>query len=156
MSTITAVKSNEVYEGFDTSSIKKCTPSVLGFRVCAELIANGDGSVTMRLTAETPLGNFSKSFTFNANIDFVFKPISRVEIKVSIRNFKVTKQVISFNLTLAGCIDFPWPVGKKCVSKTFEVVLPMPHLAAKNADELSSGDLALLLIAANNEECNCH
>jgi hypothetical protein len=155
MSTIIAVKSNEIYEGFDTSSVKKCTPRVLGFGVCAELTANGDGSVTIRLTAETPFGNYSKSFTFNANVDFVFKPISRVEIKVSIRNFKVTKQVISFDLTLVGCIDFPRPVGKKCVSKTFGVALPMPFLAAKSADELSSGDLALLLIAANNEECNC-
>ncbi len=155
MSTITAVKSNEVYEGFDLQSVRKCTPKVAGFRVCAELTANGDGSVQIRLTAETPFGNYSKTFSFSADADFEFKPISKVSIKVSIRNFKVTKQVISFNLKLEGCIDFPWPVGKKCVSKSFAISLPMPVLAAKNTEELSSGDLALLLLAAQNDECNC-
>lgn len=156
MSTITTVKSNEVYEGFDIQSVRKCTPRVAGFRVCAEVTANGDGSVTLRLIAETPLGSFSKTFKFNADVTFEFNPIPRVSIKVFIRNFKVTKQVISFDLKLEGCIDLPWPIGKKCVSKSFSISLPMPGLAAKSMGELSSGDLALLLLASQNEDCNCH
>lgn len=155
MSTITTVKSNAVYEGFDVQSVRRCTPSVAGFRVCAEVSANGDRSVTLRLTAETPFGNYSKSFTFNSDIDFVFNPIPRVSIEISIRNFKVTNNTLSFSLKLEGCIDFPWPIGKKCVGKTFSITLPMPILAAKNIDELSSGDLALLLLAAQDESCQC-
>ncbi|QHI35475.1 hypothetical protein IMCC3317_08210 [Kordia antarctica] len=155
MSTITTVKSNEVYEGFDVQSVRKCTPSVLGFRVCAELTADGDGSVQIRITAETPFGNFSKTFSFNADVDFEFNPIPRVSIKISIRNFKVTDQTISFNLKLQGCIDLPF-VGKKCVEKSFDIKLPMPGLAAKSMDELSSGDLALLMLAAQEENCQCN
>ncbi len=154
MSTITTVKSNTVYEGFDIQSVRKCTPRVVGFRVCAEITANGDGSVVLRLIAETPFGNFSKSFSFNADIDFEFRPVPRVVIKVSIRNFKVEKQVISFDLKLQGCITLPI-IGEKCVSKTFAIRLPLPGLAAKNMEELSSGDLAMLLLAAQNEACNC-
>ncbi len=156
MSTITTVKSNEVYEGFDVRSIRKCTPSVLGFRACAEITANGDGSVLLRLTAETPFGNFSKQFTFNADIDFEFKPTDRVSIKVSIRKFKVTKQIISFDLGLKGCIKFPFPIGEKCVSKTFSIELPIPGTDAKSIEELSSGDMALLLLAANDKACQCN
>ncbi|MBC8757388.1 hypothetical protein H2O64_22150 [Kordia sp. YSTF-M3] len=154
MSTITTVKSNEVYEGFDVRSIRKCTPSVFGFRVCAELTANGDGSVLIRLTAETPFGNFSKEFSFNTDIDFEFNPISRVSIKVSIRKFKVTKQIISFDLGLEGCIDLPI-IGEKCVSKTWTIELPIPGTDAKSIEELSSGDMALLLLAANDKACQC-
>lgn len=154
MSTITTVKSNEVYEGFDLQSVRKCTPRVLGFRVCAEVSANGDGSVTITIIAETPFGNFSKSFKFNSDVDFEFNPIPRVSIKISIRDFKVTKQVISFTLKLEGCIDLPF-VGEKCVSKTFNISIPMPGLAAKSMDELSSGDMAMLLLAAQDEACNC-
>lgn len=156
MSTITVVKSNEVYEGFDIQSVRKCTPSAAGFKVCAELTANGNKSVTMRLIAETPFGNYSKSFTFSADATFTFKPVSGVSITVSIRNFKVTNNAISFSLKLEGCIKLPWPVGKKCVSRSFNIELPMPGLTAKSSEEMSSGDLALLLLAAQDGDCNCN
>ncbi len=155
MSTIIAVKSNEVYEGFDVRSIRRCTPSVLGFRVCAELTANGDGSVTIRLTAETPFGNYSKSFKFNADVDFVFRPIPRVSIEVSIRDFRASGESISFSLSIKGCIKFPWPIGKRCVGRTFNIVLPVPGTEKESEQDLSSGDMALLLLAANEEGCQC-
>lgn len=154
MSTITTVRSNGVYEGFDIESIRKCTPKVLGFRICAELTANGDGSVQIKVTAETPIRNFSKTFLFDADVDFTFNPIPNVSIKISIRNFKVTKQVISFTLKLEGCIELPI-IGKRCVERSFDVELPMPGLAARSMDELPSGDLAMLLLAAQKEACNC-
>jgi len=157
MSTVTTVKNNGVYEGFDTLSVKKCTPSAKGFRICADLSAEGDGKVKLKLIAETPFGNYtSKEFEFSSDIEFEYKPISRVSIKVSIKKFKVTEQTISFDLKLEGCIDLPWPVGKKCVEKTFPIQLPMLGLIVKNIEELSSGDLALLLLAAQDEVCNCN
>jgi len=155
MSTITVVKNNEVYKGFDIQSIRKCTPEVLGFRVCAELTADGDGTVVLKLIAESPLGNFSKEFKFSSDINFEFNPISGVKINVAIRKFKVTEQLITFDLTIKGCIKPPF-IKEKCVEKTFPIELPMPGLAVKGMNELSSGDLALLLLAAQDEACNCN
>lgn len=154
MSTIIAVTNNGVYEGFDENPVKRCTPKILGFGACAELSASGTGTVTLRLTAETPVKNFTKTFSFNSDISFDFSPIKGVEITVSIKNFKVTNDTISFNLGLEGCFDIP-VFGKKCKNASFSIELPMPIVAANNIDDLSSGDLALILLAAKEDACNC-
>lgn len=153
--TITKVENNAVYQGFDKRSIKRCTPSVVGFRACAELVANGDGNVTLILTAESPLGNFSKTFSFNSNVDFEFNPIPAISIHVSVQKFRTGSDTISFELGLAACITLPL-IGKKCIRVKFDIELPVLVASATNYEELSSGDIALLLLAARENECHCH
>jgi hypothetical protein len=151
---VTKVENNGVYQGFDLRAVKRCTPEIFGLKACAELIAEGDGQVIINLTAESPLGNFTKTFSFNADADFEFKPIPRITIKVSVANFKVTDAEISFKLTLKGCIDVPF-LGEKCDEISFDIELPMPlAFESNNVEELSSGDMALLLLA-NNHSCTC-
>ena len=154
-STAIQAEHNKVFQGFDLQSIKKCTPEVFGFSVCAEASAEG-GTVFLTLTASTPLGDFSKTFKVNANIDFQFNPIGPVTIDVSVRNFSINADSISFDLTIKGCIDLPI-IGKKCVESTFKIDVPLPFgaLDANNFSQLSSGDLALRLLAAQADRCQC-
>lgn len=152
---VTKVENNAVYQGFDLRAVKRCTPEIFGLKACAELIAEGDGEVIINLTAESPLGNFTKTFSFNADTDFEFSPTPRITIKVSVRDFKVTDAKISFKLSLEGCIDVPF-LGEKCNETSFNISLPMPLAFASNTiEDLSSGDMALLLLAGKNHACTC-
>ena len=100
-----AVKNGQIITEYDlASSVKWCTPSVLGCKACISISAESGKSVIITITLETPVGNYSKSFTINNNVCFTFQPISVASIEVCISNFKVDSNEICLTF---GCF-FRW------------------------------------------------
>lgn len=163
-SNITFVQNQGTYNDFETvmPSATWCTPSFMGFSICANASASG-GMVTLQLTLNTPFGTYSKTFNFNSNVCFEWGLPIRLgpSVEVCITNLNTSPNV-SFTLSLKLCISLPI-IGRKCAGWSHTFNLPFASHNALGAANVSSDDLAtlcLLLAHSAGEEgkapCNCH
>ncbi|MEM6686383.1 MAG: hypothetical protein AAF617_11425 [Bacteroidota bacterium] len=155
--TITKVENGAVYDGYNIRYIEKSAPEVFKFQPSARFAADGSGTVVLEVIAKTPAENFAKVFTLNSNVAFDYDPIEGLKIEIKITNFQHNEKYIKFEFFIKGCCEFPFKIGEQCVEKTFSVELPKPlALAEQETHKMSSGDLALLLITEQYQNCNCN
>ncbi|MEM6721427.1 MAG: hypothetical protein AAF611_19025 [Bacteroidota bacterium] len=155
--TITKAENGAVYDGYNIRYIEKSAPEVFKFQPSARFAADGSGTVVLEVIAKTPKENFAKVFTLNSNVAFGFEPIKGINIEIKITDFQHDEKHIKFNFFIKGCYEFPTTMGIQSVEKIFPVQLPKPITIAERGNHtISSGDLALLLIAAQYEKCNCY
>lgn len=163
MSTAIAVQEGQVvtsYEKFD--AISWCTPSVLGCKACISATASG-GTVSLTVSLQTPLGNWSQTFSINANRCFTFQPVSKVKIDLCIGDFSVQAKQICFTLSAKVCFDAPF-IGWKCTPQVgHQFCVPLPghgaHALLSSGDDLHLATLLLLNESAEKaggKTCNCH
>jgi hypothetical protein len=165
MSAYTLTKEGEIITGFDgVAPVQWCTPRVLGCSACISATASG-GAVTITITANTPLGSFSKSFTFSNNICYTWNPVSRVSITPCIGNFAVSEGKICFTLSIKLCVNL---IIRKICTPTFsnQFCVPLPgntenELLAKGEVTDEQAVHALLLeylmekAGSGSHGCNC-
>lgn len=154
---ITKAENDAIYEGYNVRYTEKSTPEVFKFQPSARFAADGSGTVVLEVIAKTPNENYAKVFTLNSNTNFEYKPIKGLAIEIKITDFEHNDKHVKFKFYIKGCYEFPFPLGKQCIEKTYNLKLPMPlALAKKEVHNISSGDLALLLITDQHNTCNCH
>ncbi|MGH1383507.1 hypothetical protein [Kordia sp.] len=155
--TIIKAENGAVYEGYNVRYVEKNAPEKYKFQPSVRFTADGSGTVVLEVIAKTAKENYAKVFTLNSNTSFVFAPIKNITIEIKITDFKKTDKHIEFNFFIKGCGEVPL-LGKQCVERTFPVKLPMPLALAEEGQDynMSSGDLALLLIAEQYQKCNCN
>lgn len=125
-STITPVKINrngQVVTGFTSFREKElCSPEIAGVQVCISGRVE-NGQLFIRLTAKTPLGDFSHEVEVNGNQSFTWEPIPMVSVTIEVSELKETPEGFSFLVTLEVCVDPPF-ISKIC--KTFSKRLEVP------------------------------
>ena len=154
MSKLVNVENGALIEGYDNlAAVQWCTPSFLGCNACVSVSAV-KGQVTITIGLNTPFGNVSKSFNFNANVSFTWQPISKFKITVNITNFNEVNGVFSFDLGLNPCVDVPF-LGWKCFSYSHHFVVPTVLNGIQNDidDSHFSSILALHAGGALNNSC---
>ena len=122
--TIQKVEVDKTYDGYDSvAAIEWCSPSFLGFQICISASAD-NGEVVLTVTLKTPIGNYSKQFSFSADVSFTWQPIAQAKVTLSVTGFTESDGVISFTLGLKPCIDVPI-LGWKCYSFSNKFNIPI-------------------------------
>lgn len=163
MSTAIAVQEGQIvtsYEKFD--AISWCTPSVLGCKACISASASGN-AVSLTVSLQTPFGNWSQTFSINANRCFTFQPASKVKIELCIGDFSTQPKQICFTLSAKVCVHLPI-IGWKCSpSVGHQFCVPLPghgvHALLDLGDDTQFATLLLLNDTAersSGKTCNCH
>ena len=154
---IQLVKDNEVYTGFDDSSlVSYCTPRFMGFSICVDASASA-GIVTITIKLNTPAGSYSKSFSFDSNTCFAWQPIPLAKLEVCIADFDTSSGEISFDLSIKLCVKVPI-LGWKCISYSHKFTVPIPgENEYARLEDLSDEHFALAMLLAEKTEqsCNC-
>lgn len=158
------VTNQSVYTDYESvqASLNWCTPSFMGFSICANASASG-GIVTLQLVLNTPFGSYSKTFNFNSNVCFDWNlPIKfGPSVQVCVTNLQTSPNV-SFTLSLALCITLPF-IGKKCVKWSHTFNLPFMNEQMQSGENANAEDLTSLYVLlahsageAADASCNCH
>lgn len=160
---LSLVSNGSTYTDYETvlAAINWCTPSFMGFTVCANASASG-GIITLALQLNTPFGSYSKTFQINSNTCFSWSlPIKLgPSIDVCVSNLSTSPNV-RFQLRLNVCLTLPI-IGKKCAG--FDHYFSLPYMEQQNlmGSAPSQEDLTTLLhLLAHNagneaqQSCNC-
>lgn len=100
------------------------------------------GYIAMKLTANTPIGSYSKTFKVTKDIDFTWQPISRFKLEVQVNDFQEYPEDISFEF--AGKIGVKLPfLGWKYLSVTHHFSVPKDNEILENPEPELAGVLAL-------------
>ncbi|PKH52684.1 hypothetical protein CXF68_19185 [Tenacibaculum sp. Bg11-29] len=110
------VQNGELIQGYDTvHAAEWCSPSFLKSKVCTRASAE-HGEVTLEASLKTPFGSYTKSFTFDSNVSFIWQPFSKLKVTFTITNLSIDDDQVSFDISAKISIKVPF-LGWK--SKTF-------------------------------------
>jgi hypothetical protein len=155
------IQNHDLVTGYDSvAATSWCTPKLLGCNACISANAQG-GEVTISISLNTPLGAYTKAFSFNSNVCFTWNPISSVSVPICISNLSVKSTEICFSLSIKICVS-TW-IKNFCTSDySTDFCVPLPGNALH--EKLASGEINeeqfvhILLLShhiKDEGECNC-
>lgn len=139
----------EIVTGYDSlPTVQWCTPSVAGISACITASASG-GTATVAINLRTPIGSFSKSFAFNKNICYTWRPRPMISVTPCISNFRVSGNQLGFTLSIRGCVKL---VFKNICTPTFSRQFSIPLRATEAEYEISEEHYAQALLSSHELE----